>query len=142
MITIDITMLIHVINILILIALLNTVLYRPVRGILRKRKIEIASMENEIETFEKNASLRLEELDQKLNEARAKAKDQLDGVKKEVQDESNVKLATVRKESDAKKDEAMTQIHGEFTSAETTLKGELDGFAKEMAEKILGRALA
>ena len=142
MITIDVTMLIHIINILVLIAVLNTVLYRPVKGILRKRKEDIAAMESDIETFEKNSTLRMEELEQKLNAARGKAKDQLDGVKREIQEESNEKLAVVRKESDAKKEDAMSKIHAEFASAETTLKGELDGFARGMAEKILGRALA
>jgi len=142
MITIDITMIIHIINILVLIAVLNTVLYRPIRGILKKRKEEIAAMETDITNFEKNAELRMEELDQKLNEARTKAKDQLDAIKKEVQEESNSKLAAVRSESEAKKEEAIKDINSQFKSAEATLKGELDGFAKDMAEKILGRALA
>ena len=142
MITIDLTMLIHVINILVLIAVLNTVLYRPVRGILRKRSDEVATMENDIATFGKNAKRRIEELEQKLNEARGRAKDQLETVKKEETQVSNERLTAIRVESDKKKEGAMTQIHSEFVSAETALKKELDGFARGMAEKILGRALA
>ena len=142
MITVDLTMPLHILNILILIAVMNAVLYRPVRGILRKRKEEIATMENDIENFEKNAKLRVEEFDQKLNEARTKAKDLLDGVKKEAQDESNAKVADIRNESDALKAEELGKIKGQVASADQALKGELDGFANEMASKILGRALA
>ena len=142
MITVDLTMPLHILNILILIAVLNTVLYRPVRGILRKRKEEIATMESDIVNFEKNAKLRLEEFDQKLNEARAKAKEQFDGVKKEAQDVSNEKVAEIRKASDAEKAEELGKIQAETESADKALRGELEGFAGEMASKILGRAVS
>jgi F-type H+-transporting ATPase subunit b len=120
---------------------MNAVLYKPVRGILRKRKEEIGTMENDIVNFEKNAKLRLEEFDQKLNEARSKAKDQFDAVKKEAQTASNGKVAEIRKESDARKTEELGKIEGQVASADQTLRGELDVFANEMASKILGRAL-
>jgi F-type H+-transporting ATPase subunit b len=142
MITVDLTMPLHILNILILIAVMNAVLYRPVRGILRKRKEEIATMENDIVNFEKNAKLRVEEFDQKLNEARNKAKEQFDGVKKEAQDISNVKVAEIRKASDAQKAEELGKIKEQFVSADTALKAELDGFASAMASKILGRAVS
>jgi F-type H+-transporting ATPase subunit b len=142
MITVDLTMPLHILNILILIAVMNAVLYRPVRGILRKRKEEIATMENDIVNFEKNAKLRVEEFDQKLNEARSKAKEQFDGVKKEAQDVSNAKVAEIRKASDAQKAEELGKIKEQFVSADTALKAELDGFASAMASKILGRAVS
>ncbi len=142
MITVDITLLIHIINVIVLIAVMNAVLYRPIRGILLKRKEEVATLENDISTFEKNALLRVEELEQKLNVARAKAKDQLDGVKKATQDSCNEKVAAVRKESDDKKAAELDQIQNQYNDAETSLKGELSGFASEMAGKILGRAVA
>lgn len=142
MITVDLTMPLHILNIIILIMVMNVVLYRPVRGILRKRKEEIANMENAIDNFEKNAKLRVEEFDRKLNEARGKAKDMLDGVKKEAQDASSAKVAEIRKASDALKAEELGKIEGQVASADQALKGELDGFASEMASKILGRAVA
>lgn len=142
MITVDLTMPLHILNILILIAVMNAVLYRPVRGILRKRKEEVATMESDIVNFEKNAKLRVEEFDQKLNEARAKAKEEFDGVKKVAQDISNEKVAGIRKASDAHKTEELGKIQAEAASADKTLRSELDGFAGEMASKILGRALS
>jgi F-type H+-transporting ATPase subunit b len=142
MITVDITLLIHIINIIVLIAVMNAVLYRPIRGILLKRKEEVTTLENDISTFEKNALLRVEELEEKLNVARAKAKEQLDSVKRAAQDSSNEKVAAVRKESDDKKAAELDQIQNQYNEAETALKGELSGFANEMAGKILGRAVA
>ena len=55
MITIDITVIIQIINILILIVVMNTVLYKPVRATLEKRKEKVDELANAIDTFTKNA---------------------------------------------------------------------------------------
>ena len=81
MITIDITMPIHIINMLLLIVIMNAVLYRPIRSILIEREKKVDSLEKEIETFEKNSQLQLDEFDKKLVEARGKAKEQLEAAK-------------------------------------------------------------
>jgi len=141
MITIDVTMPIHIINMLILIVVLNAVLYRPIRNILQERKKKIAALREDIENFEKNARLRLEEFDRKLAEARAKAKGEYEAVRAEAQKAGAEKLAAIRAEADAEKDQQLGVIQEQFTKARKELKEQLDGFAGEMAEKILRRAV-
>jgi hypothetical protein len=53
MITIDITVIIQIINILILIVVMNAVLYKPVRTTLAKRKEKLDGLANAIDTFKK-----------------------------------------------------------------------------------------
>jgi len=142
MITIDITMPIQIINVLILIVILNGLLYKPIRSILAEREKKIADLNREVENFNKNATLRMEEFNQKLNEARSKGKAELDAVRSAAQASGNEVLAGVRAESDAKKAEQLAQIKAQFTSAQQELKGQVEGFAKEMASKVLGRALS
>ena len=77
MITIDWTMPIQIINMLLLIVILNAVLYRPIRTILEERQKKLASLGSDVENFNKNAKLRLEEFDQKIKNARAKGKDEM-----------------------------------------------------------------
>ena len=103
MITIDITMPIHIINMLLLIVIMNAVLYRPIRSILIERGKKVDSLEKEIETFEKNSQLQVEEFDKKLAVARAKAKEQFDAAKSEATSASAEKLAEIRKEADTGK---------------------------------------
>lgn len=141
MITIDITMPIQIMNIIILIFLMNAVLYRPVRAILAEREKKVADMEKEIGNFNKNAKLRLEEFDHKMNEARVKAKAELEKVRGATQSTENEKLAVVRKEAETAKAGQLATIKSEFTAAQQALKGQINGFAAEMAGKILGRAL-
>ncbi len=141
MITIDLTMPIHVINMLLLIVIMNAVLYRPIRSILFERDKKMTGLAKDIETFEKNSNLRLEEFNRKLAEARAKAKAEFETVKGAEMAASSEKLAAARKEAEAEKAGQLSTIHGQFTAAQQTLKGQLNEFAGEMANKILGRAV-
>ena len=142
MITIDLTMPIHIINMLVLIVIMNVVLYRPIRSILIEREKKVAGLEKDIETFEKNARLRLEEFDNKLAEARTRAKGEFEAVKAEAMGVSAEKLAAIRKEAEVEKEEQLGKIREDFSQAQGELKGQLDNFAGEMANKILGRALS
>jgi len=141
MITIDLTMPIQIANILILIVIMNIVLYRPIRTILAERDKRINGLEKDVDEFNKNAKLRLEEFDAKLNGARSQAKTELDNVRGDAQAAGAEKMAAIRKEVDDKKAESLTQIHDQITKAGEELKGQVEGFATEMAAKIMGRAL-
>ena len=123
-----------------MIAVMNAVLYRPVRAILKERKKEVATLETDIETFEKNAELRLEEFDQKLAAARAKAKEKYDVVRSEAMAVSSEKVTAIRKEADQEKSAGLADLAGQFEKAKSELQNQIEGFGKEMANKILGRA--
>ena len=141
MITIDMTMPIQIANMLILIVIMNIVLYKPIRTILIERAKRISGLEKDVDEFNKNAKLRLEEFDNKLNDARTRAKTELDSVRGEAQSAGAEKLAEIRKEADGKKAESLGQIKSQISAASDELKGQVEGFATEMAAKILGRAL-
>jgi len=141
MITVDITMPIHILNILFLIVVLNAVLYRPVRRILAERKQKIADLNADVDTFNKNAKLRGEQFDQKFREARRKAKGEFDSARNEAQAAGTETLQKIKSESDKAKAAQLSTIAGEVKAAEQTLKGQVESFATEMAGKVLGRAL-
>ena len=141
MITIDTTMVIQIINILILIVVMNAVLYKPVRTILAKRKEKLAELGNEIDTFKKNAELRQEEINRKLGDARNRAKEELEKAKSSAQASTTETLAAVRQETTADKNTQLQEIQKQFADAQQQLKGEIDSFASDMATKILGRAV-
>ena len=141
MITIDLTMPIQIINMLLLIVILNAVLYRPVRAILLERQQKIGGLDADIANFNKNAKLRLDEFDQKVKTARVKAKAEFDAARGAALAASGEKLGALRKEVEAGKAEQLKLIQQQFAAAQTELKGQIDIFATEMASKVLGRAL-
>jgi len=141
MIDIDITMPIQIANILFLIVIMNIVLYRPVRKILEERQSKIASLNKDIETFNKNAKLRLEDFEQKIREARQSAKTEFDALRTDGQTAASEVVGKIRKEMEATKGEQMKEIQSQFAAAQQALKGQVETFANEMASKVLGRAL-
>ncbi len=141
MITVDITMVIHIINMIILMVVLNATLYKPVLGILQKRTEKIDSLNNDVEQFEENARHRQAEVDKKMHEASMKAKKALDGARSEAQAAGAEKLAAIREEADGAKEKQLSDLRSQIETARKELQDNAAGFARDMAGKILGRSL-
>lgn len=141
MITIDITLFIHIINMIVLMIVLNAVLYKPVQSILRKRQEKLESLNNDVEQFEQNARDRQKEVDKKMREAGAKAKEALDTARGEAQAAGAEKLAAIKAEADGEKEKSLADIHTQIDTARKELQDSATDFAKDMAGKILGRSL-
>ena len=141
MITIDLTMLIQIVNMLLLIVVLNAVLYKPIRAIIEERQKKIGGLDEGIDQFKKNAVLRQDDFAQKMKDARIRAKKEYEAARNAALAESTEKLAGLRKEVDARKAGQLAEIEKQFAAARSELQGQISGFAGEMAGKVLGRAL-
>ena len=141
MVTIDITMVIQMINMVVLMFLLNGVLYKPIKKILQERSEKMQGMQNDVAKFEENARLRQEEVDAKMSKASGKAKAALDAARAEAQAAGDEKMASIKAEVDDFREKQLAEISTQIDTAQQELKANLDGFAKDMASKILGRAL-
>ena len=96
MVTVDITMVIQMINMVVLMFLLNGVLYKPVKKILKERSEKMQGMQNDVAKFEENARLRQEEVDAKMSKASGKAKAALDAARVEAQAAGDEKMASIK----------------------------------------------
>jgi len=141
MITVDITLVIHIINMIVLMFVLNAILYKPVLGILEKRQGKLDVLSNDVEQFEQNARHRQAEVDKKMRQASAKAKKALDGARSEAQAAGAEKVAAIRQEVDGEKEKQLSEVRSQVDAARTELLDNVTGFAQDMAGKILGRSL-
>jgi len=141
MITTDITLFIQIVNMVVLMFLLNGVLYKPIKNILKERSERLRGMQENISKFEKNAKLRQDEVDAKMAKASGRAKAALDSARAEAQAAGDVKLKTIRSEADSAKEAKLAELRAQIESARTSLRSDLHGFAADMASKILGRSL-
>ncbi len=140
MITTDITLFIQIVNMIVLMFLLNGVLYKPIRKILKERSGKLLGMQEEISKFEKNAKLRQEAVDAKMAQASGKAKAALDSARAEAQAAGDEKLAAIKAEAEAVKHSKLAELTAQIDSARSSLQADLTGFATDMASKILGRS--
>ena len=141
MITTDITLVIQIVNMIVLMFILNRVLYMPVKKILKERSEKLRGMQDDISKFEKNAQLRQEEVDAKMAQASGRAKAALESARAEAQAAGDEKLAAIKAEAEAVKNEKLASLKADIETAKASLQDGLDGFANEMACKILGRSL-
>jgi F-type H+-transporting ATPase subunit b len=141
MISIDVTMVMHIINMVVLMLVLNAILYKPVLGILEKRNQKIESLNGDVAQFEQDARQRQDELNKKMREASSKAKKALDGARAQAQAAGAEKLAVIRKESDSVKEKQLADLRTQIEVARKELQAGTVGFAQAMAGKILGRSL-
>jgi F-type H+-transporting ATPase subunit b len=141
MITLDITLFIHIVNMIVLMIVLNPILYKPVLGILEKRQEKLDALTNDVEQFEQNARHRQAEVDKKMREASSKAKKALDGARSEAQAAGAEKIAAIRQEADGEKEKQLADIKSQIEEARKELLDGVTGFARDMAGKILGRSL-
>lgn len=141
MISIDVTLLMHIINMIVLMLVLNAILYKPVLGILEQRARKVAALNDDVAQYEENARQRQAELDKKMREASNKAKKALDGARSQAQAAGGEKLAVIRKESDSIKEKQLADLRSQVEVARKELRDNTAGFAQAMASKILGRSL-
>lgn len=141
MISVDVTLLMHIINMIVLMFVLNAILYKPVLGILEKRARKISSLNDEVVKFEQDARQRQLELDNKMREASGKAKKALDGARAQALAIGAEKLAAIRSESDSLKAQELAAMRTQVEAARKELREDTAAFAQAMAGKILGRSV-
>lgn len=141
MIDIDLTLLIQMVNIFVLMFLLNAIIYKPVRKILRDRATKLQGMQDIVIKLQENARSRQEEVDKKMAVASGKAKAAIDAARAGAQAAGDEKLAAIKAEADAEKNTQLAEVKGQIVSAGKELQANLEGFATAMASKILGRSI-
>jgi F-type H+-transporting ATPase subunit b len=141
MVSMDITLLLQIVNAFVLMFLLNGIIYKPVLKILKERKVKLQGMRDDVTKYEDNARRRQEEVDKKMHTASTQAKAALDNARSGAKAAGEEKLAAIKAEADTEKDKQLANVKAQFDSARKELEAGLDGFATAMAGKILGRSL-
>ena len=141
MISVDITVLIHIINMIALMFILNKVLYKPVLDIMEKRQDALGALSDDVDKYDRDAQSRQAEIDRKMRKASAKAKEALDAARNEAAEAGAEQIAVARLEAEKEKEKQVAQVHVEFEETREQLLGNTEVFAQEMASKILGRSL-
>lgn len=141
MISIDYTLLIQMGNFLLLMLILNLLLYKPILGIIDKRKKRLQDAEEEIKRLNQSVEERMADYEARLRQAK------IDAVEKKLE---IIKEGAEQAKSiiDAAKDEIpgmMEKFHGEMNrevdEARRTLTNQSQKISVEIAEKLLGRSL-
>lgn len=140
MIELNITFLIQLVNFLIILAVLNVILYRPIRGILKQRSERMAAQMSEIERFTEEATQKLSNYEQSLEQARQEGMEIRNEFKEEGQKEEQEMLSKVSEEASAELQSVRDELAAQRKDAEQKLDKEVKEFAQKATDRILGQA--
>ena len=140
-VTPDWTVGIQIINFLIILWILNLILYRPIRNILRQRKEKIDGLEFSNETYNEDAQEKDTAFAAGIKEARAKGLNEKEALLQAAAAEEKEIIAKVNAKAQAELADIREKISQEAETAKQALKAKMDEFSSDICQKILGRAV-
>jgi F-type H+-transporting ATPase subunit b len=137
----DYTLFIQIANFLLLLLLLNAILYRPIRRILRKRREEMETFQNLIQGFESKFTGYTKKIQEGTAEARKEGLKEKEHLKKNGMEEEKQMLREASSRASGKMGEARKEMEEKVKGVRLSLEKEMALFSRELAEKVLGRSL-
>lgn len=142
MIDIDWTLYAQLINFLLLVFLLNVVLFRPIRSIIRDRQAKILGQEAEINLLSDQGRSLEDEIKEKLVEARRAGAGARENLKQEGAQAEATLLEEVKRQAEVEWATVEKKIKADMAKARASLQTQAQSFAQLLATKILGRELS
>ncbi len=141
MINVDYTLIVQIANFLVLLFILNLILYRPVRAMLRRRQEEMGSYAGMIEDYLEKSTRYQRELEEDMAGARREGHKTKEGLKGEGLDREKSMLQEASSEAGQRLDRAKQEIEKSIQAVRKSLEDEVGQFSRELAEKVLGRSV-
>ena len=141
MVDINWTVGVQIVNFLILIFVLNTLAFKPIRKILLERKAKIDGLAEGIETAGLQADEKDAAFSSGLKEARARGKKEKDALLQAADDEEKAIVGRINDKAREEMAAVKAQIAKDTDAVKTALEKEVDAFADAITQKILGRAV-
>jgi len=141
MVSVDYSLLVQIVNFILLILILNIVLYKPIRGVLAKRREAIRGLNDSIDASSVGVREKEETFVAGIKEGRTKGVEIKDTLIDEASREERRIIGEITGRAQDDLAAVRVKISQEMVAVRESLQGEVDDFATAICEKILGRAL-
>ena len=141
MISIDYTLWIQMGNFILLMLILNVLLYKPILGIIDKRKKQLQDTEEEIKRLNQSVEERMAAYEEKLRQAKIDAVEKKQEIIKEGAERAKSIIDAAKGEIPGMMEKFHGEMNREVDEARRTLTNQSKKISVEIAEKLLGRSL-
>ncbi len=141
MIELDGTLVLQFVNFMILMVVLNALLFKPLRAALQARKETIEGSKAKVHDIDEQVQAQIARYEAQLQEARQQGGQERSALRKTGQEEEARILGEANRSAAERLQTITAQIQDEANSARQALRGETEALAKEIAGKVLGRAV-
>lgn len=138
----DESVVIQIINFILTIWILNLILYRPLRNILRQRKEKIEGLELSIETYNEDSTEKDDAFASGIKAAKEKGLKEKEDLLHAAAEEEKKIIENVNKTAKAELAEIREKIAIDVQAAKEELQEKVDEFASDICQKILGRTIS
>jgi len=135
------TVLLQAANFIILMAILNVLLYRPLRKVLSDRRATIEGAHERARGLEGQIEEKMARYEEKLQAAKLKGSQEKAALRQAAATEEAGIIGGARDEATQKLQTVKGQVADAAATASQKLKSDAQGLAAEIATKIMGRAL-
>ena len=140
-IDVDISLVFQIVNFLVLMFVLNQVLYKPIRGILKQRAEKFAQLNGEINSSQEEADNQAKALEAEQASARNQGAQLREQIKTEGRSQERDLITSATKEMEETVAKVREQIAAEIGGVRQELKAQVQSFGRELAQKLLGRSI-
>jgi F-type H+-transporting ATPase subunit b len=140
-VSLDYSLGIQIINFVLLIFILNRLLYKPLLGMIDKRKQKFADSEAEIRRLQETVEQQMAAYEEKLRRAKAAAVEEKNEIIRRGAEEASAITDAVRAEIPKLMEQFQVRMGREIDAAKMILTNQSQKLSIEIAEKVLGRSL-
>ena len=141
MIKLDWTLFLQFANFMILMVVLNALLFKPLRAALQARREAIESSKAKVHDIDEQVQAQIARYEAQLQEARLQGAQERATLRKAGQEEEARILGAANQTAAEKLQTIKEQIQQEAGTARQALRDETEDLAREIAGKVLGRAI-
>jgi F-type H+-transporting ATPase subunit b len=141
MISVDYSVFLQIINFLLLIWLLNTIVYKPIRKILIQRKEKISGLELDIEKSSSDAKMKDDQFGAGIREAREKGLQEKQALIQVASEEEKAMIGKINQKAQQDLAQIKEKVKKDAESVRAALQKEVGVYAESICQKILGRAV-
>jgi len=140
-IKLDWTLFLQFANFMILMVVLNALLFKPLRAALQARREAIESSKAKVHDIDEQVQAQIARYEAQLQDARLQGAQERATLRKAGQEEEARILGAANQTAAEKLQTIKEQIQGEAGTARQALRDETEDLAREIAGKVLGRAI-
>lgn len=137
MVDLNITVAIQIVNFILALIILNFVLIRPIRGILKQRRDIVNGLVNEAERQNSEADMRLQKYEAELDAARTAANEQREVIRQQGIESEHSITADAQSDALAFLQKSHKEVELEVADVMKSLRAQVDAMAGKVVAKVL-----
>lgn len=141
MINLNIAFLLQIINVFVLLAILNFLLFRPIRKIMAERDSEISGDKGKAIALDRDVQEKVALYEARLKEVKTRASEEKQELVKQARQEESSVMEKARAEAAGMLSTMKNKVAKEAADAKTLLQEQARSLSRDITEKVLGRSL-